>query len=69
MFSLKHADDTDVEFKSDIEASQLPSSSDTLVFKFNVSYVQADSNATEVAHSRTVYTANIYDNNYEKLYA
>ena len=34
-----------VEFKTDINANQLPSSTDTLVFKFNVSYVQADSNA------------------------
>ena len=52
-----------VEFKSDINASQLPSSTDTLVFKFNVSYVQADSNATPVSHSSTVYTANIWDKN------
>ena len=52
-----------VEFKTDITASQLPSSTDTLVFKFNVSYIQADSNATPVSHSSTVYTANIWDKN------
>ena len=52
-----------VEFKTDINANQLPSTQDTLVFKFNVSYVQADSNATEVSHSSTVYTANIWDGN------
>ena len=46
-----------VEFKRDITANQLPSSADTLVFKFNVSYVQADSNATQV---HNLYTGSIY---------
>ena len=34
-----------VEFKRDINANQLPSSADTLVFKFNVSYIQSDNNS------------------------
>lgn len=34
-----------VEFKRDIEASQLPTTADTIVFKFNVTYVQADNTA------------------------
>ncbi len=36
-----------VEFKRDIEASQLPTTTDTFMFKFNVTYVQADNNAIE----------------------
>ena len=34
-----------VHYKEDITASQLPSTSDNYVFKFEVTYVQADSNA------------------------
>jgi len=49
-----------VEFKSDINASQLPSSADTLVFKFNVVYVQADSNAVDKPLPY-VYTVNKYN--------
>ena len=36
-----------VEYKTDIDTSQIFSSADAIVFKFNVTYVQADSNATE----------------------
>ena len=46
-----------VEFKRDINANQLPNSTDTLVFKFNVNYIQADSNATQV---QSTYTGSIY---------
>ena len=34
-----------VEFKRDIEANQLPTEADTIVFKFNVTYAQADNTA------------------------
>ena len=46
-----------VEFKTDINANQLPSSADTLVFKFNVNYIQADSNAIDKP-TPYVYTVN-----------
>ena len=49
-----------VEFKSDIEASQLPSTADELVFKFNVTYIQADSNAIDKPQPY-VYTVNKYN--------
>ena len=35
-----------VHYKEDITASQLPSTNDNYMFKFSVTYVQADSNAT-----------------------
>ena len=44
-----------VYFKEDITASQLPSTNDSIVFKFGVEYVQANSNATVVGHPRFVY--------------
>ena len=49
-----------VEFKKNINANQLPSSQDTLVFKFNVSYVQADDNGINKP-SPYVYTTNVFD--------
>ena len=36
-----------VEFKKDIEANQLPTTADAIVFKFNVTYIQADNTAQE----------------------
>ena len=39
-----------VHYKEDISSSQLPSTADNFVFKFSVTYVQADSNATPVVH-------------------
>ena len=39
-----------VHYKEDITASQLPSTSDNYVFKFSVTYVQADSNAIPAPH-------------------
>ena len=38
-----------VEFKREVNASDLPTSNQTLSFAFSVNYVQADSNAVEVA--------------------
>ena len=52
-----------VYYKEDINASQLPSTDDSIVFKFGVEYVQANDSATEVNHSRIVYTANASDGN------
>ena len=39
-----------VHYKEDISSSQLPSTADNFVFKFSVTYVQADSNAVPVVH-------------------
>ncbi len=50
-----------VEFKRDIEANQLPTTADTIVFKFNVTYVQADNTAETVNHPRIVYTVNRFN--------
>lgn len=49
-----------VEFKKDIEASQLPSTAETIVFKFNVVYVQATSDAIDKPLPY-VYTVNKYN--------
>ena len=49
-----------VEFKRDIEASQLPTTTDTIVFKFNVTYVQSDNTAIDKPQPY-VYTVNKYD--------
>ena len=49
-----------VEFKRDIESSDLPTTADTIVFKFNVVYAQAG-DAVPVSHPRTVYTVNKYN--------
>ena len=56
-----------VHYKEDITASQLPSTNDNYMFKFSVTYAQATSSAIPVSHPQTVYTANIYDDNYETL--
>ena len=39
-----------VHYKEDTTAAQLPSTNDVYVFKFNITYVQADSNAIAVTH-------------------
>ena len=51
-----------VEFK-DVAADKLPSQNETLKFKFEVEYVQADDSAEAVDHTLTGtrYTTNIYD--------
>ena len=54
-----------VAYKRDIEIGDLPSIETTLNLVFTITYVQADSSSIPVEHSRTVYTANIYDGNEE----
>ena len=51
-----------VEFK-DVSADKLPSQNETLKFKFEVEYIQADDSAQTVDHglTGTRYTTNIYD--------
>ena len=44
-----------IEFKKDIEASELPSEAVTLNLNFQINYVQADSTAVAVDHSITMY--------------
>ena len=57
-----------VEFKRDIEESDLPTTDQTNTFSFGVSYVQSDSTAIAVPHSTTstVYTVNVYDEEHEE---
>ena len=50
-----------IEFKKDIESTDLPTSVQTLTLDFGVVYIQADNTATEVAHPKFVYTVNKYD--------
>jgi hypothetical protein len=50
-----------VEFKRDIENSELPTTDQTNTFSFGVSYVQADDHAIEVPHPITKYTINVID--------
>ena len=47
-----------VEYRTDINGSDLPSTSQSLLLTFGVTYVQADSNAVDVDHPIIVYTAN-----------
>ena len=49
-----------IHYKEDITSSQLPSTSDNYMFKFSVTYVQADDNAIEEPETY-VYTVNEYD--------
>ncbi len=57
-----------VEFKRDIEESDLPTTDQSNAFSFGVSYVQSDSTAIDVPHptTPTVYTINIWDENHEE---
>ena len=50
-----------IEYRTDIEANQLPASNQTLSLQFTVTYRQATEDATEVEHAVTKYTANLYD--------
>ena len=50
-----------IEFKKDIESTDLPTSVQTLTLDFGVAYIQADNTAAEVAHPKFVYTVNKYD--------
>ena len=49
-----------IEFKKDIESTDLPTSIQTLTLDFGVAYIQADNTATEVEHllNGIVYTVN-----------
>ena len=49
-----------IEFKKDIESSDLPTTEQTLTLDFGVVYIQADSSGVEVERSRFVYTLNKY---------
>ena len=53
-----------IEFKKDIESTDLPTSVQTLTLDFGVAYIQADNTATEVEHllNGIVYTVNKLDN-------
>ena len=50
-----------IEFKKDIENTDLPTSVQTLTLDFGVAYIQADNTATEVEHYKYVYTVNQVD--------
>ena len=50
-----------VHYKEDITASQLPSTDDNYMFKFSVTYAQADNTSQTVNHPRIVYTVNKYN--------
>ena len=50
-----------IEFKKDISSSDLPTSVQTLTLDFGVTYIQADNTATEVDHSKFIYTVNKYN--------
>ena len=52
-----------IEFKKDIESTDLPTSVQTLTLDFGVAYIQADNTATEVEHllNGIVYTVNKYN--------
>ena len=52
-----------IEYKGDISADALPEADQVLHLSFGVTYVQANENAVEVAHPRTVYTASVWDSN------
>ena len=52
-----------IEFKRDIDESNLPTTVQTLTMSFGVVYVQADSNAVDVVHRQTVYATNFYPSN------
>ena len=45
-----------VKYRTDIDASDLPSTLQTLNFVFSVTYAQADDNAEEVQHKHTLYS-------------
>ena len=52
-----------IEFKKDIDNSQLPSTVQSLNLSFSVVYKQANNNAIAVDHSMVRYTVNIYNSN------
>ncbi len=56
-----------VEFRTDIEATDLPETDETIELTFGVEYVQKNSNGVSVHHpfTGTKYTTNIWDGNNE----
>ena len=50
-----------LEYRTDININQLPSSNQTLSLEFAVTYRQATTDSVEVLHQKTVYTVNTYD--------
>ena len=52
-----------VEYKRDIENTDMLTTAQTLTFNFGVVYVQADSNGVVVKHPQFIYTINRYDLN------
>ena len=50
-----------IEYRTDINANQLPATNQTLSLQFTVTYRQANENAEEVEHAVTKYTVNLYD--------
>ena len=56
-----------VGYKKDISVSDIPSTAQTLNLTFSVTYVQSDTSAVPVPHPETVYTANVFDKNYDTM--
>ena len=56
-----------VGYKKDISVSDIPSTAQTLNLSFSVTYIQSDTNVVPVPHSQTVYTANVFDKNYDTI--
>ncbi len=54
-----------IEYRTDINANQLPSTNQALTLQFAITYRQATEDSTEVPHPQYVYTSNIsvYGNN------
>ena len=52
-----------IEYNTDVNANDLPSTDQTLNLQFSVTYVQRTENAIEVEHGVTIYTSNLYDYN------
>ena len=56
-----------VGYKKDISATDIPSTAQTLNLSFSVTYVQSDTSVVPVPHQETVYTANVFDKNYDTI--
>ena len=50
-----------IEYRTDINANQLPATNQTLSLQFTVTYRQATSSSVEVPHPEYTYTANLYN--------
>ena len=56
-----------VGYKKDISSTDIPSTPQTLNLSFSVTYVQSDTTVVPVPHPETVYTANVFDKNYDTM--